>query len=257
MVERFNRTLKNLLRKHAARFGPEWDRYLDGVLWAYRNSPHESTGEKPSFLLFGVDLRTPTEAALLPPTPIQPDTVENYREELILSLSSARELACKTLAKSQKKSKEWYDDHKAAPRSFRLGDWVSIKFPREESGKNRKLSHPWHGPYRVVSVQEPDITAVKVYKPQDKQIQVHMSRVTPWPEGITPGYYWYGNRRDRPGRPPKWIDKLTPADAPSDGPKDTPPGTSSRETGDSSDSRDTRPVQSRYHLRSQTAQNTT
>ena len=32
MVERFNRTLKSLLRKHAARFGPQWDQYLSGVL---------------------------------------------------------------------------------------------------------------------------------------------------------------------------------------------------------------------------------
>ena len=65
MVERFNRTLKTMLRKHAAKFGSQWDRYLSGVLWAYRNTPHESTGEKPSYLLFGIDCRTPTEAAYL------------------------------------------------------------------------------------------------------------------------------------------------------------------------------------------------
>ena len=55
MIECFNRTLKSLLRKHAARFGTDWDKYLSGVLWAYRNTPHESTGENPSFLLFGID----------------------------------------------------------------------------------------------------------------------------------------------------------------------------------------------------------
>ena len=53
MVERFNRTLKAMLRKHASRFGNQWDNYLSSVLWAYRNVPHESTREKPSFLLFG------------------------------------------------------------------------------------------------------------------------------------------------------------------------------------------------------------
>lgn len=55
MVERFNRTLKTMLRKHAAQFGVQWDTYLYGVLWAYRNTPHESTGEKPSFVLYGHD----------------------------------------------------------------------------------------------------------------------------------------------------------------------------------------------------------
>ena len=43
MVERFNRTLKGMLRKYAVKFGNQWDRYLSGVLWAYRNTPHETT----------------------------------------------------------------------------------------------------------------------------------------------------------------------------------------------------------------------
>ena len=58
MVERFNRTLKGMQRAHAARFGNQWDLVLPGVLFAYWNTPHESTGDKPSFLAFGVDPRT-------------------------------------------------------------------------------------------------------------------------------------------------------------------------------------------------------
>ena len=207
MVERFNRTLKSLLRKHAARFGPQWDEYLSGVLWAYCNVPHESTGEKPSFLLFGVDCRTPTEAALLPSSPLEPTTVETYREQVILNLSTARELAVKTLQKHQQKSKARYDQ-KAVNRQYRVGDWVLVKFPREESGKNRKLSRPWHGPYRVVDCKEPDLTVTKVYRPQDNQIQIHQERVTPWPSDIASGYYWYGRQNHSPGRPPKWIEGL-------------------------------------------------
>ena len=69
MVERFNRTLKTSLRKHAATYGNQWDKYLYGVLYAYRNIPHESKGEKPPYLLYGMDLHTPSEAAILPPSP--------------------------------------------------------------------------------------------------------------------------------------------------------------------------------------------
>ena len=61
MVERFNRTFKTMLQKHVAKFGTQWDWYLHGVMWAYQNVPHDSTGEKPSFLLLGVDCRSPTE----------------------------------------------------------------------------------------------------------------------------------------------------------------------------------------------------
>ena len=44
------------------------------------------------FLLFGIDCQIPTEAALLPTNPLEPTAVEDYREEVMLSLSLAREL---------------------------------------------------------------------------------------------------------------------------------------------------------------------
>ena len=97
MVERMNRTLKAMLRKHTAKFGRQWDQFLPGILWACRNTPHESTKEKLSFLLFGVDLRSPMEAALLPPRTVESVDLVDYREELMLSLSSARELAVSSI----------------------------------------------------------------------------------------------------------------------------------------------------------------
>jgi len=64
MVERFNRTLKAMLVKHAARFGNHWDEYLSAALCAYRNTPNETTGEKPLFLVFGLDLLFPHRSSL-------------------------------------------------------------------------------------------------------------------------------------------------------------------------------------------------
>ena len=146
-----------MLRTHAGRFRLEWDWYLPGVLWAYRNTPHESTGEKPSFLMFGVDLKTPSQAALFPPRPLTPTTVVSYREEVMLSLSSARALASKRFKQSQEKAKKRYDK-KAEARDYHQGDWVLVKMPSTETGKNRKLSQPWYGPYRVITFTETDMT---------------------------------------------------------------------------------------------------
>ena len=207
MVERFNRTLKTMLRKHASKYGNQWDRYLFGVVWAYRNTPHDSTGEKPSFLLFGTDCRTPSEAALLPPNPMENTSVEDYREEVIQTLSTARRLAADSIQNAQRRYKAAYDK-KSSPVSYGLGDWVLVKFPQDETGRNRKLSRPWHGPYRIVERRDPDVTVVKVYAPQEGQIQVHQSRVSPCPPGFPAGFFWYGGKRSSPGRPPKWVDKL-------------------------------------------------
>ena len=87
-VERFNRTLKAMLRKQAARHGAQWDQYIHGVVWAYRNTPHSSTKEKPSYLLFGMDCRSPTQAALLPPKSLRATEISDYQEELVTTLSS-------------------------------------------------------------------------------------------------------------------------------------------------------------------------
>ena len=139
MVERLNRTLKSMLRKTCAKFGQQWDRFLSGVLWAYRNTPHESTKEKPSFLLFGVDLKSPTEAALLPPQPSECIDLTDYREELVLSHSTARELATKSIKAAQACYKKQYDK-RAKVVDMRVGDWNFVHFPQDKTGKLRKLS---------------------------------------------------------------------------------------------------------------------
>lgn len=169
--------------------------------------PHNSTGEKLSFLLYGIDCRTPTEAALLPPHTIEPTKVSDYLEELVLSLSSARQIATEAIRTAQLKYTSSYD-RRSCDVNFQMGDWVLVKFPQDETGRLRKLSCPWHGPYRVIDKHDSDITVVKVYAPQDGQIQVHQSRVVRCPPGLPAGFYWYGSRHSSPGRPPKWVDKL-------------------------------------------------
>ena len=150
VVEHFNQMPKAMLHKHAAKFGAQWDRYLPGVLWAYRNTPHESTGEKPSFQLFVFDCRAPTQAALLPPTEAQQTDLSDYRQELILLLSSAREIATKNIRKAQRRKKT-QDEKRSTTINYKVGDWVLVRFPQDETAVQRKLSRPWHGPHRIVS----------------------------------------------------------------------------------------------------------
>ena len=80
----------------------------------------------------------PTEAAFLPPSSVIPTDVDDYREELMLSLSSAREIVTQSIQKSQKQYKKHYDA-KATSAKFKVGQWVLVRFPQEESGRQRKL----------------------------------------------------------------------------------------------------------------------
>lgn len=164
LTERFNRTLKTMLRKHADLYGKQWDQYLRGMLWAYRNTPHEVTAEKPSYLLFGRDCCYPIEAAFLPADEVQTAELTDYRQELAVTLARAQDLAAQSIQTAQKKYKRQYDRiHKCSPVPYKEGDWILIQFPHEESGKMRKLSRPWHGPYRVLEVTATGVLAESLH----------------------------------------------------------------------------------------------
>lgn len=62
-----------------------------------------------------------------------------------------------------------------------------------------------HGPYRIVSRDDPDVTVAKIYFPDDPLIQIHQSWVQHCPPSLTLGFYWYGTKRSKPGQPPKQI----------------------------------------------------
>ena len=123
-IEWFNHTFRGMVHKHAARFCPQWDRYLPGVLWAYRNTPYSATVDKPSFLLLGTDCRSPTEAAFLPVTDEPPLDVEDYQEELMHCLSLARDMALRNIEKAQKRHKHQYEKKATEPNIWlESGSW--------------------------------------------------------------------------------------------------------------------------------------
>ena len=58
------------------------------------------------------------------------------------------------------------------------GYW-SPKHPQDGSGQWRKLSRPWHGPYRVTNKTDPDITYVKVHSYQPSRFLLEYPAKTP------------------------------------------------------------------------------
>ena len=51
-----------------------------------------------------------------------------------------------------------------------------------------------------------NVKATKVYFSLEEPIHVHQTRVKPCPTEFAPGYYWYGGKRCRPGRPRKRVE---------------------------------------------------
>lgn len=59
LVEKFNGTLKQMLRRMAAERPKDWDRYIAPLLFAYREVPQESMGFSSFELLYGRTVRGP------------------------------------------------------------------------------------------------------------------------------------------------------------------------------------------------------
>ena len=59
MVERFNRTIEEMLSKFVAENQRDWDSHLPILMMAYRSAVHETTSFTPCDLMFGrqIDLR--------------------------------------------------------------------------------------------------------------------------------------------------------------------------------------------------------
>ena len=90
LVERFNRTLTDMLAKKVEQSEKNWDNHLPFVLFAYRASLQESTGESPFYLLYGRDPRLPTTLGLdnLQQGEVDLDT---YKGEIAIKFSEAWE----------------------------------------------------------------------------------------------------------------------------------------------------------------------
>ncbi len=164
--------------------------------------------------------------------------MEDYREQVVLTLQSARDLAVRTIKKAHDRYKHHYDTG-ARCTSFKIGDWVFVRFPQEETGRLRKLSRPWHGPYRITTLSGPDVCVTEVYHPDSKK-KIHISRVKLSPQGLPTGFYWYGGNRKSLGHVPTWVDGILQDDSTRDVVEDDPTGANLAEddrTGDAVDRR--------------------
>jgi len=59
VVENFNKTMKNMLKKVAAERPKDLHRYLTPLMFAARDTPQDSTGFTPFEFLYGRSVRTP------------------------------------------------------------------------------------------------------------------------------------------------------------------------------------------------------
>ena len=111
MVERFNQTLKLLLRKAATEDGKDWDRLLPYLLFAYREVPQVSTGFSPFELLYDQQVQGPLDVLkeTYETDKRSNEIVASYVLSVQEKLARMSELMTENLVKAQNDQKRWYD----------------------------------------------------------------------------------------------------------------------------------------------------
>ena len=153
LVERFNGTLKGMLKRMCSEQPKMWDRFMPAVLFAYRETPQTSMGFSPFELLYGRTVRGPlTILRELWDKELKDEvkTTYQYVFELREKLEETCKLARENLGRARDVYKTYYDKT-AKERKFKVGNKVLILLPTV----NNKLLLQWRGPYDIVSVKGP------------------------------------------------------------------------------------------------------
>ena len=146
LVERFNRTLKQMLTKLVKKGGHNWDELLGPVLLAYRTTPHASSGMSPFYLLYGRNPQLPSQLNFQAPVVRYPVKETEYGKELEVQLKQARRVAQQNICKKQKEQKRYYDQ-KSKEVELQVGDLVMLK-----TEPRFKLDRSFKGPFVVKSL---------------------------------------------------------------------------------------------------------
>ena len=170
-VERFNRTLGDMLTAHVYQNPSIWDDHLDYVVAAYNRTPHSSTGETPFYLLKGRDALEPTD--LRPP--MRNRLLEDQNNIFTQQWQEAVELAKSKLIVAQSRQK-WYYDRSLKECSFEPNDQVLLEEMKSQTGK---FYMRWDGPFTIVEKLS-DLNYLIRRSEGNHTVVVHVNRLKKW-----------------------------------------------------------------------------
>ena len=145
LVERFNGTMKSMLRKFVHDEPKSWDKVLPFVLFAYREVPEAATGFSPFELVYGWQVRGPL--SIVKESWLESDANENLIEYVLkvrTKMAKMVELAHEHLSDSQVKMKTWYDQN-ARNHNYNVGEEVLVLLPTS----SKSLQAEWRGPFKI------------------------------------------------------------------------------------------------------------
>ena len=191
LVERCNRTLRQMLRSVVDEYGTDWCEHIPYVLMAYRSTVHETTKCTPNLLMFNREARLPVDLMYGQiPTHEGPSSgvcpIE-YVEWVKNAMAYAYATVQQNVQKSAERQARNYNVT-AKLRTFKAGQWVWVFYPPK---LRDKFGRGWVGPYLVI--QKLGTVDYLVQKePGSKPITVHLDHIKEYSHDDVPPN-WIGS----------------------------------------------------------------
>ena len=182
LVERFNRTLLNMLATAVQEKPFDWENHLCRLCIAYNTSVHPTTGYTPFFLMFGRQAKMPIDIMHGTPVPKE-STASEYATSLKRSLEAAYKHVRDQMGHKQDRQKELYD-RRVHGKPFEPGDLVWLHCPAVPRGQSRKLHRPCTGPFQVVRKLSDATYRIHNMRARRQRLVVHFDRLKPCPSSI-------------------------------------------------------------------------
>lgn len=166
-IERSHRTFNEYVRSYINERKTDWDDWLPCFTYCFNTTPSTAiNGYCPFQLIFA---KNPPTYRFLNSGYIDPVyNIDSYYQEVRYRLQTATKLAQIFLEKSKMKRKSNYDKN-IKPQTLEPGDLVLI-----EKNVRHKLDPLYKGPFKVNSVEEPNVIVTGV---NDKNILLHKDKV--------------------------------------------------------------------------------
>lgn len=150
MVERFMRTLKDMMSKYIDSQGLEWDEGVRSYAMAYNSSIHETTGYTPFYMIHGFEPRLPLDVVFgSDDAPVPAQTFLNNR------LKTMRRAFAQVKRASSRAAARMADRHDSKVRftAYPTGSKVWVRDHTSAVGGKPKLGLPFKGPVTIIDKQ--------------------------------------------------------------------------------------------------------
>eukprot|EP00731_Ephydatia_muelleri_P015048 Em0008g768a len=182
LVERFNRTLLNLLSIAVVDAERDWDVQLPLLMFAYRTSMHETNGVTPFEMMFGKEVVLPEHLMFNLPVSTEQVLQEGveYVDYLKKRFQLVHQYVRQNAQKGMQRQKTGYDQKENTRCVIRKGDHVWLYTPAVPKGKSPKFHRPWQGPYQVFKKKGEVTYDIRRLAHPRKRLIVHYNRLKPF-----------------------------------------------------------------------------